>query len=88
MLLPFNIAALAVVLSDDFCADLECDRDVPPGYDVVEWHQDSSGPPIQSKTYNNDVSGKDGPNACLGDVEGPHSSFSSTERSVSPSLNG
>lgn len=77
-----------LVVTDDFSVDLECDRDAPHGYDVVERHQDTSGSPFQRKTYNNDVSVKDRPTKCGREVEGPHSSSSNTKRSLSALLNG
>lgn len=76
------------MVADDFSADLECDRDVPPVHDEVERHEDTSGPPFQRKTYNNDVSVKDRPPKSSIEVERPHSSSSNTKRSLSALLNG
>lgn len=83
-----NIYVRVVLLADDLWADLECDGDVTSGYAGEEWHQDNTGPPIQRKTCNNNVSVKDGPRGSGPDVEGLHPYFSTTERSVSPSLHG
>lgn len=77
------------MFAEDFSADLECERDAPRGYDVVERHQDTSGPPGQRKTYNNDVHVKDRATKFGREVEGPHLSFSNTKRSaLSALLNG
>lgn len=76
------------MVTEEFSADLECDRDAAHGYDVVERHQDTSSPPFQRKTYNNDVSVKDRPTRCGREVEEPHSSSSNTKRSLSALLNG
>lgn len=76
------------MVADDFSADLECDRDAPHVYDVVERHQDTGGPPFQRKTYNSDVSVKDRPPKGGIEVERPHSSSSNTKRSLSALLIG
>lgn len=81
-----NVYVCVVVLADELWEDFECDGDVTSGYAGEEWHQDNTGPPIQRKTHNNNV--KDGPRESGADVEGLHPYFSTTERSVSPSLRG
>lgn len=73
------------MVTEDFSARLECDRDAPGGYDVVERHQDPSGPPFQRKAYNNDVSVNDRP-TFGGEVEGPHPSSSDMRRSALTAL--
>lgn len=88
MLWPFNIYVRVVVLADELLVGLECDGDVPSGYAADEWHQDNTGPPIQRKTNNNDVSVKDAPKRSGEDVKGPRSYFSTPDRSVSASLHG
>ncbi|XP_003975006.2 TRAF-type zinc finger domain-containing protein 1 [Takifugu rubripes] len=73
---------------DELWADLKCDGDVTSGYAGEEWHQDNPGPPIQRKTYNNNVSVKDGPSGSGADVEGLHPYFSTAERPNVPGDKG